>query len=170
MLQSSALPVRHDPYKSYRLKLTYDQQAYIGSMLTGLQSTGEVVKHRSGGDPSTTTKSPGRNKYDAVTVIRGITFDQSFASWASSVWSFGSSLGGEVSLANFRKDLYLEFYNEAGQAVVSFKLSNGLVLEKQILHNPRTIQHNMNFRPGLTLREKLAALFQEALDRSKGSG
>ena len=31
-------------------------------------------------------------------------------------------LGSEVALADFRKDIYLEFYNEAGQLVLAYKI------------------------------------------------
>ncbi len=170
MARISPNVTRLDPYKNFKFRLWDGQQTYIGSMLTGLQASGEVVQHRSGGDPSTSHKSPGRNQYDAVTLNRGITTDQSFANWASSVWNYGSSLGSEVSLANFRKDLYLEFINEAGQAVVKHKISNGWVFEQQLLHNPQFLQHNLSQQPGLSFQEKLAAIFQDSLDRSNRSG
>ena len=75
-----------------------------------------------GGDPSTSHKSPGRNKYEAITLERGLTQDLAFHDWAGLVWNFGASLGSEVSLATFRKDIYLEFYNEAGQLVIAYKI------------------------------------------------
>jgi phage tail-like protein len=31
-------------------------------------------------------------------------------------------MGGEVALADFRKDVTLEFYNEAGQLVLAYKI------------------------------------------------
>jgi phage tail-like protein len=139
-------------------------------MSTGLKASGEVVQHRSGGDPSTPIKLPGRTKYDSITLNRGVVADQSFSNWASQVWSYGSALGSEVSLANFRKDIYLDFLNEAGQLVVNYKISNGWVFERQILHNPQFLQHNLSLRPGLSLQEKLAAIFQESLERSSQRG
>ncbi len=170
MAQASPNPTRLDPYKNFKLKIWDGQQVYAGSKLSGLNPTGEVVKHRSGGDPSTAIKSPGRNKFDSITLERGIINDQSFSSWASSVLSYGSSLGSEVSLANFRKDIYLEFMNEAGQPVVKHKISQGSVFEQQLLHNLQFIQHNLSQQPGLNLQEKLAAIFQESLERSSRGG
>ena len=38
------------------------------------------------------------------------------------VWNFGSGLGAEVSLADFRKDIVIELYNEAGQLVMAWKV------------------------------------------------
>ena len=42
-------------------------------------------------------------------------------------------LGAEVSLANFRKDLILDVYNEAGQLVLSYKVFRAWVSEYQAL-------------------------------------
>lgn len=47
---------------------------------------------------------------------------RALANWANKVWKFGSGLGSEVSLADFRKDIILELYNEAGQLVMAFKV------------------------------------------------
>ncbi len=103
------------------------------SKMTTLKRTTEVVEHRGGGDPSTSHKSPGRNKYEAITLERGLTQDMSFHDWAGLVWNFGSALGSEVSLANMRKDIYLEFYNEAGQLVIAYKIYRCWVSEYQAM-------------------------------------
>ena len=80
------------------------------------------MKHREGGDPSSSRKSPGRSEYDAVTLERGVTHDLEFEKWANKVWNFGSGLGSEVSLKDFRKDIVIEIYNEAGQLALEYKL------------------------------------------------
>ena len=41
--------------------------------------------------------------------------------------------GSEVSLADFRKDIYLEFYNEAGQLVIAYKIYRCWVSEYQAM-------------------------------------
>ncbi|MFO7631076.1 MAG: phage tail protein, partial [Caldilinea sp.] len=84
-------------------------------------STGSVV-HREGGDPSTVRKSPGQSKFDPVTLERGVTHDTEFEKWANKVWNFGSGLGAEVSLKDFRKDIIIEVYNEAGQLAITYKV------------------------------------------------
>ena len=38
------------------------------------------------------------------------------------MWNYGSGLGAEVSLKDFRKDVIIELYNEAGQLVMAFKV------------------------------------------------
>ena len=125
---------RLDPYKNFKFRIKWDgKYVYGGSKLTGLKRTTEVVEHRAGGDPSTAHKSPGRTKYEAITLERGLTQDTAFHDWAGLVWNFGAQLGSEVSLANFRKNLYLEFYNEAGQLVIAYKIYRCWVSEYQAL-------------------------------------
>ena len=90
-------------------------------------------KHREGGDPSSSRKSPGRTEYDAITLERGVTHDIEFEQWANKVWNFGSGLGAEVSLKDFRKDLIIEVYNEAGQLAIAYKVFRCWVSEYQAL-------------------------------------
>lgn len=116
-------PTRLDPYKNFNFRVKWDGQ-YIAavSKVSGLKRTTEVVEHREGGDPSTSRKSPGLSKFEAITLERGLTDDTAFEDWANLVWKFGAGLGSEVSLNEFRKDIYLEFYNEAGQLVIAYKI------------------------------------------------
>jgi phage tail-like protein len=62
-----------------------------------------------------------------------VTHDPEFENWANKVWSFGAGLGAEVSLKDFRKDLTLDVYNEAGQLVLAYKIYRCWVSEYQIL-------------------------------------
>jgi phage tail-like protein len=98
-----------------------------------LKKTTEVVKHRDGGDPSTSHKSPGRTEFDAITLERGVTHDPEFETWANKVWNFGGGLGAEVSLKDFRKDIIIEVYNEAGQKVLAYNVYRCWVSEFQAL-------------------------------------
>lgn len=165
MTQPLTFAQRFDPYKNYRLRILDGQQAYFGNMVTGLLGA-DVANYRAGGDPILgPIKLPRRGKYDSVSVTRGITPDPSFANWASQVWDYGSSLGSEVSLANFRKTISLEFYNEAGQLMVTYRISHGWVYENQLRPAFRCLLHNLHQGVGPTPQEKLAAIFQDSLDR-----
>jgi phage tail-like protein len=125
---------RVDPYKNFKWRVKWDGKYVFGaSKLTGLKRTTEVVEHRSGGDPSTSFRMPGRTKYEAITLERGLTQDTAFHDWAGLVWNYGAGLGAEVSLANFRKNIYLELYNEAGQLVLAYNLYRCWVSEYQAL-------------------------------------
>jgi phage tail-like protein len=92
-----------------------------------------VVEHREGGDPSTVRKSPGQTKYEPITLERGVTHDPEFEQWANKVWNYGSGLGSEVSLKDFRRDIMVEVYNEAGQKVLAYKIYRCWVSEYQAL-------------------------------------
>jgi phage tail-like protein len=125
---------RFDPYKNFKFRVKWDGRYVAGISKCGaLKRTTEVVEHREGGDPSTSRKSPGRTKYEAITLERGITHDVEFERWANKVWNFGSGLGAEVSLKDFRKDLIIEVYNEAGQLVRAHKVFRAWVSEFQAL-------------------------------------
>jgi phage tail-like protein len=121
--QFSVNSYRFDPYKNFKFRVKWDGRYVAGiSKMGALKRTTEVVKHREGGDPSSTRKSPGQTEYEAVTLERGVTHDVEFERWANKVWNYGSGLGSEVSLRDFRKDIILELYNEAGQLAISYKI------------------------------------------------
>src|SRR5206468_11891654 len=103
------------------------------SKVTGLKRTTEPVKPRDGGDPSSSRKSTRRTEYEAITLDRGVTHDTEFEKWANKVWNYGSGLGAEVSLKDFRKDVILDVYNEAGQLAISYKIYRAWVSEFQAM-------------------------------------
>jgi phage tail-like protein len=114
---------RFDPYKNFKFRVKWDGRYVAGiSKISALKRTTEVVEHREGGDPSSTRKSPGLTKYEPVTLERGVTHDVEFERWANKVWNFGSGLGAEISLKDFRKDIIIELYNEAGQLALAYKI------------------------------------------------
>jgi phage tail-like protein len=114
---------RFDPYQNFAFRVRWDGRYVAGvSSVDGFSRKTEVVSHREGGDPSSSRKSPGRTEYDAITLERGVTHDTEFEKWANKVWNFGSGLGAEVSLADFRKDMVVELYNEAGQLAIAYKI------------------------------------------------
>ena len=132
MTQFSVNTHRFDPYKNFKFRVKWDGRSVAGvSKVGGLKRTTEVVKHREGGDPSSTRKSPGRTEYEAISLERGVTHDSEFEKWANKVWNFGSGLGREVSLKDFRKDLIVEVYNEAGQLALAYKVYRCWVSEFQ---------------------------------------
>jgi phage tail-like protein len=125
---------RFDPYKNFKFRVRWDGHYVAGlSKASALRRTTEVVTHREGGDPSSSRKSPGRTEFEAITLERGVTHDVDFEQWANKVWNFGAGLGAEVSLRDFRKDLILEVYNEAGQLALAYKVFRCWVSEFQAL-------------------------------------
>jgi len=123
MAQFSVNAQRFDPYKNFKFRVKWDGRYVAGvTRVGGLTRTTQVISHREGGDPSSTRKSPGQTDYAPVTLERGVTHDTEFEQWANRAWSFGAGLGAEVSLRNFRKDVTVELYNEAGQLVIAYHL------------------------------------------------
>jgi phage tail-like protein len=132
MAQFSANAQRFDPYKNFKFRVKWDGRYVAGvSKVGALKRMTEVVKHREGGDPSSSRKSPGRTEFEPITLERGVTHDVEFEQWANKVWNYGSGLGAEVSLKDFRKDIILEMYNEAGQLVIAYKVYRCWVSEYQ---------------------------------------
>jgi phage tail-like protein len=114
---------RYDPYKTFKFRVMWDGKYVAGvSKVSGLTRTTEVVKHREGGSPSLARLSPGQTSYTAITLERGVTHDEEFELWANKVWAYGNADGKEVSLKDFRKDIIIELYNEAGQKVIAYKV------------------------------------------------
>lgn len=132
MAQFSVNATRFDPYKNFKFRVKWGADYVAGvSKISALKRTTEVVKHREGGDPSSSRKSPGRTEYEAITLERGVTHDKAFEQWANKVWNYGAGMEAEVSLADFRKDIIIEVYNEAGQKVLAYKVYRCWVSEFQ---------------------------------------
>jgi phage tail-like protein len=150
MAEFKVNPQRYDPYKNFKFLVKFadspDPIAGI-SKVSGLKRTTEVVKHREGGDPSSSRKSPGRTEYEAITLERGVTHDTEFEKWANKVWNYGSVGNKEVSLKDFRKDLIIEVLNEAGKPAIRYYIYRCWVSEFQALSdldanaNAVSIQH-----------------------------
>lgn len=116
-------PHRFDPYRQFKFRVKWDGRYVAGvSRVSPLRRRTEVVAHREGGDPSTQLRSPGITSFDPIMLERGRTHDAEFEQWANKVWNLGAGLGSEVSLTDFRKDVVVELYNEAGQLVLAFKV------------------------------------------------
>jgi phage tail-like protein len=120
---------RVDPYKNFKFRVKFEgSSTYVAgvSKISPLKRSTEVVRHRAGGDNSLTGKSPGRTDYDAITMERGVTHDIDFEQWANKVWDYRNAQAAnadqEVSLADFRKNLTIDLFNEAGQKVISYQV------------------------------------------------
>jgi phage tail-like protein len=123
MAEFTVNPQRADPYKNFKFRLKWDGRYIAGvSKVSALRRTTEVVAHRQGSDPSTSHKAPGATRYEPITIERGVTHDMEFERWANKVASLGARAGEQASLKDFRKDVLIELYNEAGQLVMAYKV------------------------------------------------
>jgi phage tail-like protein len=140
MAQFSVNATRLDPYKNFKFRVKWDGRYVAGvSKVSALRRTTEVVPHRDGGDMSMQRQAPGRNRSEPITLERGVTLDVEFERWANKVWDYSNAQASpdtrtqEVSLANFRKDIIIDVYNEAGQLVLSYQVFRCWVSEYQCL-------------------------------------
>lgn len=134
MAQFTVNPDRFDPYRNFKFQVRWDNRTVAGvSKVSALKRSTKVVEFREGGDPSTSRKLPGRTEYEAITLEAGLTHDLAFVQWANKVWNFGAGLGKESSLADFRKDVTVNFLNEAGQIAMVFNIYRCWVSELTIL-------------------------------------
>jgi phage tail-like protein len=171
MAQFKANSSRFDPYKNFKFRVVWDKHTVAGvSKISSLKRTTEVVKHREGADPSSSRKSPGRTEYEAITLERGVTHDPDFEQWCNKVWNYGAGLGKEVSLKDFRKEIQIEIFNEAGQLVLRYNVFRCWVSEFQATSdldangNAVLIQHLKLENEGWERDYALAEPTEEAFD------
>ena len=114
---------RTDPYNNFKFRLKWNGKYVAGvSKVSSLKRSTEAINFREGGDPSTSRVQPGQTKFEPITLERGVTLDLEFEAWVRQVWNFRAGLGMESSLASFRRDITLEFYNDAGQLVYAYNI------------------------------------------------
>jgi phage tail-like protein len=142
---------RIDPYSNFKFVVKWDGQIVAGvSKVSPLKRTTEVVSHREGGDVSTQRHSPGKSKFEPITLERGITHAPEFEQWANLVYSTEGDAA--VSLRNFRKDIRIELLNLQGTVVRAYNVyrcwvseftalpeldanGNGIAFETLVLQN-----------------------------------
>lgn len=126
---------RKDPYKNFKFKVYFpDKSEAIAavSKVSALKRTTEVIEHRNGCDHSSSRRSPGRTKYEAITLERGVTHDLDFEQWANRVWDYKAGDKSEFS-KDFRRNIRIEMLNEAGQTVIAYNVFDCWVSEYQAL-------------------------------------
>lgn len=123
---------RVDPYRNFKFRVKIDNQYVAGlNKCSALKKTTEKVDWYESGDPSTPHRLPGKTSYDAITLSSGVTHDTAFEAWANQVNNFKGDAA--ISLKNFRKNLTIEVYNEAGQLVIAYQVFRCWVSEYQAL-------------------------------------
>jgi len=134
-LAAPAFEKSTDPYKNYRCKVKIDNDYVMGcNKVSMLEGTTKGVDLRAGGDPSVVRTSPGQTPYDPIILEEGVTHDPTFEAWANKVRDDSLSKGrNDVSLQDFRKDIIIELYNEAGQKVMAYNVYRAWVSEYQAL-------------------------------------
>jgi phage tail-like protein len=111
---------RLDLYKNFRFRIVMDGNVVAGAnKMTGLDT---ATRNTARGNPGPWRQEmPGRQKWEPITLERGVTRDTAFENWAQA----GSSLAP--------RDLTLEVMNEAGGVEASYTLAGAHVLELEAL-------------------------------------
>ena len=123
---------RFDPYRTFRFKVKWDNQYVAGLTKMGaLRRTTEMVEYREAGENITSRKLPGKSSYQAVTLEAGVTYDTAFQDWANLVNDFASH--SITYLGEFRKNIIVDVFNEAGVPALSYTLYRSWVTEYQAL-------------------------------------
>jgi phage tail-like protein len=123
---------RFDRYRNFKFRIKWDGRYVAGvSKMSALERSTELVEHREAGGTTTSRKSSGRTKYEAITLERGVTHDTEFEKWANRARDCGSGLDAEVSLKDLRKDIIIDVFNEAGQKAISYKIYRCWISEYQ---------------------------------------
>jgi phage tail-like protein len=130
MPQFSVNSHRSDPYRNFKFRVILDGRPVAGlSKMGALKKSTEVIEWREAGDPSIVRKLPGRTKFEPIMLEAGITHDTTFEEWANQV----NNLEGPaaMSLAKYRKDLFIEMLNLQGTPVLRFRVRRAWVSEYQ---------------------------------------
>src|SRR5690349_11597884 len=123
---------RFDPYRNFKFLVVIDNKPVAGlSKCSALKKTTEMVEWYESGNPSTPFKLPGKTKYDPITLTAGVTHDTTFENWANLVNNFQGDAA--MSLKNFRKNIIIDVFNEAGQLAISYHVFRCWVSEYQAL-------------------------------------
>lgn len=131
-MQFTVNSTRFDPYKNFKFRIKWDGRYVAGvSKISALKRSTELVNHREGGDPSTDRISPGRTKFEPITLERGVTHDKDFEQWANKVYNNDGDAA--MSLKDFRKDVIIELLNLQGAVAKAYKVYRCWVSEYQAL-------------------------------------
>jgi phage tail-like protein len=125
---------RFDPYKSYRFLVYFDTSTspVAGiSKVSSIKRSNDVVEYKEGGN-ATIRKGLGRQKYEPITLERGVTHDDSFEQWANAAQVLDKGAPSS-SLAKLRKEIRIELLNEQGQPVHRYLIHRAWVSEYQAL-------------------------------------
>ena len=124
---------RHDPYKNHRFRVVWDGELVPCLVRMGaLRRSTEVVEYREGGDPPRLGLAPGVSRYEPIVLERGLTHDTAFEEWADQVFELQAAGQEDMALASFRKDVRIEFMNEAGQVALAYQVLRAWPSEYQV--------------------------------------
>ena len=118
MDKSIVNPHRTDPYKNFTFRVSMD-----GRVVAATDDISGLVP-APGSARKKPRKMPGLQKFGNITLKRGVTQDTKFLDWINSTLS---NSGDDRGSANFRRSMTIEFCNESGEVISSYRVINGWV-------------------------------------------
>ena len=135
MAEFTVNATRFDPYKNFKFRVKWDgtlrRRRQQGQRAQADDRGRQAPRRRRPEQQpqvARAARSTRRSRSSAASPTTS-TFEQ----WANKVWNYGSGLGAETSLKDFRKDIIIEVYNEAGQLAIAYKVYRCWVSEYQAL-------------------------------------
>ena len=114
-------PGRYDPYKNFNFRVTIDGKIVaVVNEASGLSPAPGSPKKRS------KKKMPGLQKFGNITLKRGLIVDSTLLDWANEL-----SNRADLAAATLRKNMMLEYCNEGGEVISSYRVINGWVTRIQ---------------------------------------
>jgi phage tail-like protein len=124
-----------DPYKNFFFKVSFDASGSSPvagiNKVSGISKKADPIKYRQGGDPLSDSLAPGLTTYDPITLEQGMTQSAVFNAWANLTAPNNPALPGYDP--NPRKDITIDLYNEVGDKVISYTISNCWVSHYQAI-------------------------------------
>ena len=135
MAQFTVNAQRFDPYKNFKFRVKWDGRYVAGvSKVGALKRTTEVVEHREGGDPQHEPQVAGPHR--STRRSRSSAASPTTPSSSSGPTRSGTSAPASARRSrskDFRKDIIIEVYNEAGSWCIAYKVYRCWVSEYQAL-------------------------------------
>ena len=136
MAQFTVNATRFDPYKNFKFRVKWDgtlrrrraARSARSSAPPRWSSTARAATRQLEPQVARPHRVRGRSRSSAASRTTS-----SSSSGPTRSGTSASGLGAEVSLKDFRKDLIIELYNEAGQLVLAYKVFRCWVSEYQAL-------------------------------------
>lgn len=108
-----------DPYKNSKFQVTID-----GKIVASIDEISGLVPPPGSGKKKLRKKMPGLQKFGNITFKQVIVHDTKFLEWVNSSLS---NSGSDPGSANFRRSMTIEFCNEPGEVISSYRVINGWV-------------------------------------------
>ena len=120
---------RFDPYRTFKFKVSIDNQIVAGlSKMSAIKKTTEGIDWYEAGDNFNPRRLPGKTKYEAVTLEKGMTNDKVFEDWANLVNNYRANA---ITPDRFRKNIQIQVCDMNGNPRIKYNMFDCWVSEFQ---------------------------------------